>query len=352
MADFSILEKVQALSVPDPELVTFLQDHPPAKIDFASDRHVLRSNRGRAEKERASATPSYGTQEFSRMVTMRDGYQSELRFTQPAEDTPAGRPLIALIFGGGWLLGSNYQLIPFARPLAHLYNATVVTLSYRLGPEYKFPTATNDIYDSVKWLGLNASSFDANPETGFILGGVSAGGSMTAVVAQLLAAEGFTPALTGQWLSVPNLLCAESVPAKYRHLWISRYQNSDAPGLTTRDLEILDKCFEPDLLSPSFSPINHGPPHQSLPPAYFQVAGCDPLRDDGLIWESILRENGIKTKMDVYPGVPHVHFASYPFLTLSQKSNIDTMAGIGWLLGKTIDRERIAGTLKSAPGGG
>ncbi|KAJ5659744.1 alpha/beta hydrolase fold-3 domain-containing protein [Penicillium longicatenatum] len=108
MTDFSILANVQALSEPDPELVTYLQDHSPAKFDFTVDRHAMRKNRNLAEKERAAATPAYGTQEFTRMVTMRDGYQSELRFTQPTEEAHSGRPLIVLIYGGGWLLGSDY----------------------------------------------------------------------------------------------------------------------------------------------------------------------------------------------------------------------------------------------------
>ncbi|PYH48551.1 alpha/beta hydrolase [Aspergillus saccharolyticus JOP 1030-1] len=352
MGDYSTPESVRALSIPDPELVSFLQDNAPAKIDFTADRHLLRGKRSFAEKERADATPTYGTHEFTKALEMRDGYQSEARFTQPAESTPAGRPLIILVYGGGWLLGSNYQLIPFARPLAHFYKATVVTVSYRLGPEYKFPIATQDIYDSIKWLALNAASFGANPDTGFIVGGVSAGATMTAVVAQMLAEEKFSPPLTGQWLSVPNLFCSENVPERYRHLWLSRRQNTDAPGLTTNDLEILDRSYEPDLLSPAWSPVNSGPPAKSLPPAYIQVAGCDPLRDDGIIWESMLRESGIKTKLDVYPGVPHVHFASYPNLKLSRKSNLDTLAGIGWLLGEILEREKIDDELKSAPGGG
>jgi acetyl esterase/lipase len=247
---------------------------------------------------------------------MRDGYLSEIRITQPAKESQSGRPLIALIYGGGWLLGTNYQLIPVARLLAEFYKAVVVTLSYRLGPEYKFPTATYDIYDSVKWLGSNASSLGANPEAGFILGGVSAGGSMTAVVAQQLHAERFSPPLTGQWLSVPNLLAKETVPRKYQELWFSRDQNTHVRGLTTSDLDVLDSYYEPDVSSPDWSPINAGPPDKDLPPAYIQVCGCDPLRDDGLIWEHILKDNDVKTKLDVYPGVPHVHFSSYPHLAI------------------------------------
>ena len=45
------------------------------------------------------------------------------------------------------------------------------------------------------------------------------------------------------------------------------------------------------------SPLIH--PLHKLPPAYVQVAGLDPLRDEGLLYERLLRENGVKTKIEM-----------------------------------------------------
>lgn len=57
-------------------------------------------------------------------------------------------------------MGSNIQSIIWARIIAKIYGATVAQPTYRLAPEHKFPTAPNDIWDSVQWIAANASALD------------------------------------------------------------------------------------------------------------------------------------------------------------------------------------------------
>jgi len=58
----------------------------------------------------------------------------------------------------------------------------------------------------------------------------------------------------------------------------------------------------------------------------------DPLRDDALIYESILKENGVPTRLEVYPGIPHGGLDFLPMLSQSKKSLRDMKAGVEWLL--------------------
>lgn len=58
---------------------------------------------------------------------------------------------------------------------------------------------------------------------------------------------------------------------------------------------------KPSPYDPLRSPLQFETGHKDLPPTYFVVAGRDPWRDVGLIYEGILREGGVKTKVDIYP---------------------------------------------------
>jgi acetyl esterase/lipase len=79
-------------------------------------------------------------------------------------------------------------------------------------------------------------------------------------------------------------------------------------------------------------PISHPEGHSGLPPTYLQICGMDPLRDDGLIFEQVLRESGVQTKIDIYPGLPHGFWVIFPQLLSSKKQVADTMVGAAWLL--------------------
>ena len=37
--------------------------------------------------------------------------------------------------------------------------------------------------------------------------------------------------------------------------------------------------------------------HAGLPPAFIQVQECDPLHDDGVVYEKALRAAGVKTQL-------------------------------------------------------
>lgn len=232
---------------------------------------------------------------------MRDGFASELKVFKPIHPPTTGSPLVVLVFGGGFVTGSNGQLTAISRALCSMFGATVVNISYRLAPQHKFPTGVNDAWDSVQWIAANAASLGADPSQGFILGGVSAGGNIAAVIAQKSVDDGMTPPLTGVWLAVPLLfLSRDSVPQVYRDQWFSREQNKDAPVFDNDALVAIAQHLEPDVKSAWYSPYNAKTPHEGLPRTWICANGLDPLRDDALIHEQVLRGHGVETKLVVW----------------------------------------------------
>ncbi|WPH00044.1 lipase/esterase [Acrodontium crateriforme] len=287
----------------------------------------------------ALGTAEPALQESYFEIAMRDGFQSRAKLIKPTSPPACGSPLIVLMFGGGFVIGSPDQMTPVGRAFARQFDATVVCVGYRLAPDYKFPTSQTDCFDGLKWVAANAESLGADPSKGFVVGGVSAGGNTAAVSVRLAQEDKLAHPITGCWLNIPSVLAEHCVPEKYKQYWQASEQNANAPILDKAGTEAIKKVTQWDENSPLRYPILFKSPLGEHPPTYFQACGMDPLRDDALIYEELLKEAGVKTKIDFYPGAPHGHSSFFPDLEISKRAKADTMIGMGWLLGKSVTAE-------------
>jgi acetyl esterase/lipase len=93
------------------------------------------------------------------------------------------KDLKVLIFfhGGGWVTGNIDSYSTICANMANQTGRMVISVDYRLAPEYPFPAGAEDCYYVVKKVFSKSSPFRTKPEE-FILIGDSAGGNLAAVV--------------------------------------------------------------------------------------------------------------------------------------------------------------------------
>ncbi|TKA71637.1 hypothetical protein B0A55_07573 [Friedmanniomyces simplex] len=341
-------DELKKSSAINPEVFEFTEKNPSPPLDW-SDATALKSLMVivTAANMNQLGPAESSIEESERQIPMRDGYESTIKIHKPASKPSAGSPLVVLIFGGGFVSGAVDQMTPQARALVRQFSAVAVNISYRLGPENKWPVPSNDAWDSLKWVAAHAAELGADPSKGFIVGGISAGATHALALTNLSLQEKLDPPLTGQYLCIPGIMDAQHVPEKYKEYFLSREHNAHAPILDAAALNALTAHLEWDDMSPLRFPVlfQDKIPLSSLPPTYFQVCGMDPIRDDGLIYEEMLKEAGAKTKMDFYPGCPHGHWAFMPGIEVSNKALGETMVGFGWLLGKELSVEDGLGAM-------
>ena len=84
------------------------------------------------------------------------------------------------LHGGGWVSCSIKTHDTFCKYLSHYGDINVVSINYRLAPEYKYPSALEDAEDVLDWIGSKENT-EVRTDPNFIgVGGDSAGGNLSA----------------------------------------------------------------------------------------------------------------------------------------------------------------------------
>lgn len=214
--------------------------------------------------------------------------------------SPAGTgpfPILVYFHGGGFVVGSVDTHDALCRAITNASGCLVVSVDYRLAPEYPFPAAVQDSYAATEWVAAHGAELNGDPAR-IAVGGDSAGGNLAAVVA-LVAREQGGPALRYQLLIYPV--------TDYGFDTLSYRQNGTGYMLSRADMEWYWKHYlasEADGRHPHVSPLR-AEELRGLPPALVITAEFDPLRDEGEAYAARLKEAGVSVVLSRYEGVIH-----------------------------------------------
>lgn len=251
-------DELSALGTPSPLLIEHMKEYPPpGSFDSeAYDPNVDRTRKARIAhlKTRRPFFPIPGP--IPDIVNESDIFvdyppaktKLQVRVYSATDlsgvDQSSGVPIIVLMHEGGWMLGDMSDEEHNARLFASSFDCVVLNIEYLLMPEHPFPASIKSCCHVLETLCSSPKTFHplADPSLGIVLGGSSAGGNLTAVLAHYARQERLEPPVTGQWLSVPFITPTELVPDKYKALFNSHSSRVDPvidPGDTEETFKTL-----------------------------------------------------------------------------------------------------------------
>jgi acetyl esterase len=205
-------------------------------------------------------------------------------------DDKKALPVVVYFHGGGFFKGSLETHDRPLRQLANLSGVVVISVDYRLAPEYPFPHGLNDCIDTTEWIMNHAPELDIDSHC-IAVAGDSAGGTLATAVARKL----------------NNILCQVLIyPATDSSLTTPSWSAfAEGPIITLQKMiEIWERYTEDKInAAPIFETNLSG-----MPDAFIITAEYDPLRDEGIAYANKLKNANVQVTEKLYPKMIHGFF--------------------------------------------
>lgn len=209
-------------------------------------------------------------------------------------DKPSDKVILQL-HGGGYI-GAFKNIY---RTMAGLYGevscgADVLSIDYRVGPEFKHPAALEDALCAYDWLLDNSYTEDK-----IVLAGDSAGGGLAMALCHLLKDKGRKlPSAIVAMSPWTDLL---STGASYKDNYgVDPVFGNDSSNLIYDNPYVEDTDKGDKYISPLYGDF------EGFPPMLIQVGSNEMLLDDSRLVAEKAKEAGVQVKLSVYEGMFHV----------------------------------------------
>ncbi|WP_165354426.1 alpha/beta hydrolase [Nocardioides glacieisoli] len=215
--------------------------------------------------------------------------------------TEGALPVVLFFHGGGWVVGSINTHDQMCRELALRSGCAVLSVGYRLAPEYPFPAAVDDAEAALSWVRGHGGEHDLDIDR-LAVAGDSAGGNVAAALTIRARAMGVPLRLQLLFYPVTTTDLSVGIDPQYEGLVLSReelasHQDHYLPNDTDRHRAESSPLDCADL--------------RGLAEAVVVVAECDPIAPQGLRYAEALQAAHVPVTVHLHPGSIH-GFAQFP----------------------------------------
>lgn len=239
---------------------------------------------------------------FAKEDLLLEGPCGSLPLRVYRSDGQENKPCIIYLHGGGFILGNPDTHDGIVSRLCLYSGATVISVDYKLAPEFKYPVPLLEVAYVTNHIRENAAQFRINPEK-ISYAGDSAG-------AYLSLASYLDRRDHGGDASFVKSLLLYYGSAGLRDSLSKRLYGGYWDGLTYGDLDRFEEAFfAPDipealLLDRNFS--------KAMPAVYILGCELDPLADDSRVLYEILKAKGHTVEFSMKKGYLHgfLHYSS------------------------------------------
>ncbi|MGL4176620.1 MAG: alpha/beta hydrolase [Dermatophilaceae bacterium] len=258
---------------------------------------------------------------------------------QPRDLVGVG-PGIVYAHGGGMVVGDRFGQLGLVVPWLTEHRAALVTVEYRLAPEFPDPYPVEDVFAGLAWTLDHAAELRIDPER-LLLAGVSAGGGLVAGTA-LLARERGLPRVAGQLLMGPMLDDRDATVSTHQYERLGTWTRGlNAFGWTA----LLGDRRGTDDVSEFAAPAR-ATDLSGLPPAYIDVGSAEVFRDEAVAYAEAIWQAGGSAELHVWSGGFHGFEGFAPQTAVAQASMAARQSWVGRVLGT------LTGTAQAGPTGG
>jgi len=236
-------------------------------------------------------------------------------------------PIVVFAHGGGFVFCDLDSHDDLCRAMTNGVGAVVVSVDYRLAPEFPWPAAVDDVFAVTEWAARQAGELGGDPAR-LLVAGDSAGGNLAAVTA-LLARDRGQPAIAGQLLIYPAM-AADFGTESYRRFGTGYYNTATAMAWYW-DQYVPNPA---DRGHPTASPLQAA--LTGLPPAVVITAGHDPLCSEGDAYAKALSDSAVTTISRQYAGAIH-GFMTMSGLDICNRARQQAWADVSTLLSRSSE---------------